>query len=144
MVKLENRRIVIDGKPRLIISGEVQYFRLKRGEWRERIRQAREGGLNAIASYIPWIFHEEIEGDIDVTGRKLPEHDVAAFIDMCHEEGLWFLARPGPYQMAELKNEGLPYWIFTKYPEALSETWGGKRANGKNVDYLHPDRRAHV
>ncbi len=138
MVKLENRRIVIDGKPRLIISGEVQYFRLKRGEWRERIRQAREGGLNAIASYIPWIFHEEIEGDIDVTGRKLPEHDVAAFIDMCHEEGLWFLARPGPYQMAELKNEGLPYWIFTKYPDALSETWGGKRANGKNVDYLHP------
>lgn len=138
MVEIIDRRIVIDGKPRLVVAGEVQYFRLKRSEWRERVRQAKDGGLNAIASYIPWIFHEEIEGEIDVTGRKRTEHDVAAFIDLCHEEGLWFLARPGPYQMAELKNEGLPYWIFTKYPDALSETWGGKRATGKNVDYLHP------
>jgi beta-galactosidase len=138
MVEITDRRFIIDGKPRLVISGEVQYFRLRRSEWSERIRQAKEGGLNAISSYIPWIFHEEIEGEIDVSGRKSPEHDVAAFIDLCHEQGLWFLARPGPYQMGELKNEGLPYWIFTKYPDALSETWGGKRATGKNVDYLHP------
>ncbi len=138
MAELVNRRYVIDGQPRLILAGEIQYFRLNRSEWPERIRQAKEGGLNAISSYIPWIFHEEIEGDPDVTGRKRPERDIGAFIDLCHEQGLWFLARPGPYVMAECQNEGLPYWIFSKYPDAIPLTWGGKKATGKNVDYLHP------
>ena len=29
--------------------------------------------------------------------------------------------------MAEMKNEGLPYWIYEKHPEIVPVTWDGKR-----------------
>ncbi len=138
MAHLENRRFVIDGKPQLVLSGEVHYFRLDRKDWHDRILKTKQAGCNAVASYIPWLFHEEIEGDIDVTGRKRPEHDLGAFIDLCHREGLWFIARPGPFIMAEVKNEGIPDWIYQRCPDAIPTTWGGKKATSKTLSYLNP------
>jgi beta-galactosidase len=129
----------VGGKPVLLLSGEVHYFRLDRSDWRDRIVKAREAGCNAVASYIPWIFHEEAEGDIDVTGRNRSEHDLGAFIDLCRSEGLWFMARPGPFVMAEVKNEGIPDWIYKRCPNALPTTWGGKKATSKNLSYLDAD-----
>ena len=54
--------------PRLI-SAEIHYFRLEPGEWRDRIEKAKEAGCDAIASYIPWLCHESVEGRYDFTGR---------------------------------------------------------------------------
>ncbi|MFZ4508265.1 MAG: beta-galactosidase [Fimbriimonas sp.] len=138
MAHLENRRYVVGGKPVLVLAGEVHYFRLKRSEWLDRITKAREGGCNAIASYIPWLFHEEQEGKIHLGQSPTPEHELAAFIDLCREQGLWFLARPGPFMMGEVKNEGIPDWIYTKCPDAVPTTWGGKKATSKNLNYLNP------
>ena len=33
MVELKNKQILIDGQPRLIMCGEIHYFRLRRDEW---------------------------------------------------------------------------------------------------------------
>jgi len=138
MAHFEDRRFIAGGKPVLVLSGEIHYFRLARSDWHDRIQKAKEAGCNAVASYIPWLFHEEIEGDIDVTGRKRPEHDLGAFIDLCHREGLWFIARPGPFTMGEIKNEGIPDWIYTRCPDAIPTTWGGKKATSKTLSYLDP------
>lgn len=139
MAHFEDRKLIVGGKPVLVLSGEVHYFRLARGDWHDRIVKAREAGCNAIASYIPWLYHEEIEGDIDVTGRKRPEHDLGAFIDLCRSEGLWFIARPGPFVMGEVKNEGIPDWIYIRCPNAIPTTWGGKKATSKTLSYLNPE-----
>ena len=64
------------------MAGEVHYFRVARDEWEQRIRLLKEAGCNAVASYIPWLWHELPDGSIDVTGRTRPERDVAAFIDL--------------------------------------------------------------
>ena len=139
MAFLKDRKFFVGGKPVLVLSGEVHYFRLDRGEWHDRIRKAKQSGCNAIASYIPWMFHEETEGQIDLTGSRRREHDLGAFIDLCKAEGLWFIARPGPFTMGEVKNEGIPDWIYTKCPNAIPTTWGGKKATSKTLSYLNPE-----
>ena len=83
--------------------------------------------MHAVASYIPWLWHELPDGTIDVTGATRAERDVAAFIDLCAEHGLWFVARPGPFVMAELKNEGLPYRLYTEHPEIVPIGWDGRK-----------------
>jgi beta-galactosidase len=138
MIELKNRQILIDGKPRLIMAGEVHYFRLKRDEWQDRIDKLKASGCNTVASYIPWLCHEPIEGQIDLDGHTRPELDLGAFIDLCKDNGLYFFARPGPFIMAEMKNEGLPYWVYIKHSEIIPITWDGKLAPTRTVDYLAP------
>jgi beta-galactosidase len=136
MIEINDKRFIIDGEPRLIVGGEIHYFRLKREDWQDRIAKLKAAGCNAVASYIPWLCHEPVEGQFDLVGKTRSELDVGAFIDLCMENDLYFFARPGPFVMAELKNEGLPYWIYTKYPEIVPVTWDGKPAPTRTVDYL--------
>ncbi|MGA8115091.1 MAG: beta-galactosidase [Actinocatenispora sp.] len=138
MIELRRRQILVDGAPRIVMCGEVHYFRVARDEWPARVRALKEAGCTAVASYIPWLVHELPDGSIDVTGTSRPERDVAAFIDLCRDEGLWFVARPGPFVMAELKNEGLPYRIYTEHPEIVPVGWDGRPAPTRTVDYLAP------
>ncbi len=38
--------------------------------------------------------------------------------------------------MAELKNEGLPYRLYTEHPEIVPVGWDGRPAPNRDVDYL--------
>ncbi|HSN42590.1 MAG TPA: beta-galactosidase, partial [Propionibacteriaceae bacterium] len=125
-INYARRQILIDGVPRLVLAGEIHYFRVPRDEWRQRLALAREAGCNAVASYIPWLVHELPDGSIDVTGATDPQRDVGAFIDLVAEEGMWFIARPGPFVMAELKNEGLPYRLYREHPEITPVGWDSR------------------
>jgi beta-galactosidase len=138
MIELHDKTILIDGQPRLVLSGEVHYFRLRRQDWQDRLDKLKAAGCNTVASYIPWLCHETVEGRIDLDGRTRPELDLGAFIDLCQANGLWFIARPGPFVMAEMKNEGLPYWVYEKHPEIVPAGWDGKPATTHTVDYLAP------
>lgn len=138
MIEIRNRQILVDGQPRIILSGEIHYFRLRRGDWQDRIDKLKAAGCNCLASYVPWICHEPVEGAVDLIGRTRPELDLGAFIDLCADNGLWFFVRPGPFIMAEMKNEGLPYWLYEKHPEIRPVGWDGKPATTRTVDYLAP------
>ena len=116
MIEIRERQIVIDGGPRLVISGEIHYFRLQPDQWEDRILKLKGAGGNAVASYIPWLCHELRNGEIDLDGHTRPALDLGAFIDLCRAHGLWFIARPGPFVMAEMKNEGVPYRLYTDHP----------------------------
>ena len=138
MIEVRGRRILVDGRPSLVLSGEVHYFRLARAEWADRLDRVVEVGCTCVASYIPWLFHERPDGSIDVTGRTRPERDLGAFLDLCAERSLAFFARPGPFVMAELKNEGLPYRLYAEHPEIVPAGWDQKPAPTRTVDYLAP------
>jgi beta-galactosidase len=104
---------LLDGKPFQIISGEMHPARIPREYWRHRIRMARAMGCNTIAVYVFWNYQESSPGVFDfTTGNK----DVAAFIRLCKEEGLWVLLRPGPYVCAEWDWGGLPSYLL-KIPD---------------------------
>jgi beta-galactosidase len=137
-ITLRGGRIEVDGTPSLLLAGEVHYFRLRRDEWADRLSQAKDAGLDTIASYIPWIWHELPNGELDLTGRSCPERDLPAFIDLCASLGLRFLARPGPFVMAELKNEGIPHRLYREHPGARPTGWEGTSAPTEDLDYHHP------
>ncbi|WP_350278258.1 beta-galactosidase [Kribbella sp. HUAS MG21] len=137
-IGLRAGRIEVDATPTLLLAGEVHYFRLRRDEWADRLVRARDAGLDTIASYIPWIWHELPDGELDLTGRTCPERDLPAFIDLCDSLGLRFLARPGPFVMAELKNEGIPHRVYREHPDARPTGWDGAAATTEDLDYRHP------
>ena len=99
---------VLDGKPFQIISGEMHYARIPREYWRDRLKKARAMGLNTVSTYVFWNVHEPKPGVYDFNGGK----DVAAFIRMAQEEGLYVILRPGPYSCAEWDLGGFPAWLL--------------------------------
>ncbi len=142
-VSLTDRAIAINGREVYLRSGEIHYFRIPRAAWEDRVRAARDGGLNCISSYIPWFWHEPEDGTFDFTGATLPERDVAGFIDLVARAGLHFIARPGPFVNAELACGGHPAWLFSRYPEIASRRADGSPAFwvGEGVpvpSQLHP------
>lgn len=104
---------LLDGKPFQIISGEMHPARIPHEYWRNRIQMAKAMGCNTIAAYIFWNYHETAEGVYDFTTGN---HNIAEFIHMCQEEGLWVLLRPGPYVCAEWDFGGLPNYLL-KIPD---------------------------
>jgi beta-galactosidase len=138
MIEIRNKQILIDGRPRLLICGEIHYFRLPRGEWQDRITKLKRAGCNGVASYVPWLCHEPVEGQVDLDGTTRPELDLPGFIDLCRDNDLYFLVRPGPFIMAEMKNEGLPYWLYARHPEIVPVSWDGQPVPTRTVDYLAP------
>ncbi len=106
---LSKNDFLLDGKPFQIISGEMHPARIPREYWRQRIRMTKAMGCNTIAAYIFWNYHETTPGIFDF---KTGNHDIAEFIRICKEEGMWVLLRPGPYVCAEWDFGGLPTWLL--------------------------------
>lgn len=143
-VRLSRRRLMVDGRPVLMMSGEVHYFRLHRSDWSSRLDLLVEAGCDAVATYMPWLVHELPDGSVDLVGATSEYRDLAGFIDLAASKGLSVIARPGPFVMAELKNEGIPFRIYTSHPSVHPVGWDGRAAPTRDVDYLAPAYLAEV
>jgi len=115
---VDGDHFVLDGEPFQIISGELHYARIPREYWRDRLRKARAMGLNTISTYVFWNVHEPRPGVYDFSGNL----DVAAFIRMAQEEGLYVILRPGPYSCAEWDLGGFPSWLLADNDIVLRST----------------------
>jgi beta-galactosidase len=104
---LGDTAFLLDGKPFQVISGEMHYSRIPAEAWRARMKMAKAMGLNTIGSYIFWILHEPQKDQFDFTGSN----DIAKFVQIAKEEGLWVILRPSPYVCAEWEFGGYPYWL---------------------------------
>lgn len=102
----------LDGEPFQIRAGSIHFARVHPDQWRDRIRKAKQMGLNTVETYIMWNFHSPQKGTYDWSGWR----DLGRFLDLIQEEGMWAIVRPGPYVCAEWDNGGLPTWL-TSDPE---------------------------
>ncbi len=109
-VTYDDRSFMIDGKRIWLVSGSIHYFRIPHQHWRDRLLKAKRAGLNCITTYIAWNYHEPKEGQWDFSGDR----DIAAFIKLAGELGLYVILRPGPYICSEWDFGGLPGWLTTK------------------------------
>lgn len=114
----ENAEFLLDGKPFQIRSGEMHPQRIPRRYWRQRVRAAKAMGLNTIAFYTFWNALEQADGSWDFSGMN----DIAAFIDLCAEEGMWVLFRPGPFVCGEWDMGGLPSYLLKDGSAELRNT----------------------
>jgi beta-galactosidase len=103
------REFLLDGEAFRVHSGEMHPARIAKEHWRHRIRMARAMGLNTVAIYVMWNHHEREPGVFDFESGN---RDVAGFIRLCAEEGMWVYLRPGPYICGEWTNGGLPAWLL--------------------------------
>ncbi|MFF7163679.1 beta-galactosidase [Streptomyces sp. NPDC008086] len=106
-IHVDGQGIWIDGRPRTLLCASLFYFRLPREQWRERLAQVRASGYECVDVYLPWNFHELAPGRWSFEGRR----DVAAFLDLARDEGLYVIARPGPYICSEWDGGALPAWL---------------------------------
>jgi len=102
----------LDDQPQLIQAGEFHYFRTPRDQWPQRLGLLKNAGFNAVACYIPWLWHQLEEGFSDFDGHSHPMRDLAGFLDLAADMGFLIIVRPGPYINAETINEGIPPWVF--------------------------------
>ena len=100
---------LLDGQPFQMISGEMHPARIPAEYWRQRIKMAKAMGCNTISAYIFWNFYESEEGVYDFTTDN---HNLAQFIRIVQEEGMWLLLRPGPYVCAEWELGGIPPYLL--------------------------------
>lgn len=108
---------LLDGKPFVIRGGEMHFSRVPREHWRDRLRMMKAVGLNTVGTYLFWNLHEPRPGEFDFSGQN----DIAEFVRIAQEEGLWVILRPGPYACAEWEFGGFPAWLL-KTPDLRIRT----------------------
>jgi len=105
---ITNGNFLYDGQPIKIYSGEMHYERIPAPYWRHRLKMAKAMGLNAVATYVFWNYHETAPGVWDwTTGNR----NIKQFVQTAAEEGLMVILRPGPYSCGEWEFGGYPWWL---------------------------------
>ncbi len=107
---LNDADFLLDGSPFQIISGEIHYARIPREYWRHRIQMAKAMGCNTIATYVFWNYHEVKPGEFDFSSGN---RNIAEFLRIAQEEGMWVLFRPGPYSCGEWDLGGIPPYLLS-------------------------------
>jgi beta-galactosidase len=105
--EIKDGKFFHNGKETALLSGEMHYARIPHQYWRHRFQMMKGMGLNAVATYIFWNFHEPQEGKWDFSGDR----NLAEYIRIAGEEGLMVILRPGPYVCAEWEFGGYPWWL---------------------------------
>jgi beta-galactosidase len=101
-----------DGQPWLPVMGEFHFARFPRARWEEQLLKMKAGGVQIVATYLFWIFHEEEQSKFNFRGDR----DFRAFVQLCAKHHLLVLARLGPWNHAELRNGGFPDWLIKQLP----------------------------
>ncbi|MBQ8685549.1 MAG: beta-galactosidase [Clostridia bacterium] len=99
-----------DGKPWFPVMGEYQYSRSEARYWKDGIAKMKALGVNTVASYVIWIHHEEIEGEINFTGNN----NLRQFVQTIKDAGMKMCLRIGPWIHGEVRNGGFPDWLMQK------------------------------
>lgn len=105
-----------NGQPFFGVSGEFHFSRCAVGRWEDELIKLKMGGINIVSTYIFWIHHEEVAGTFDWEGNK----NLRRFIELCGEQGLYAIIRIGPFCHGEVRNGGIPDWLYGRAYEIRS------------------------
>ena len=167
-VAVDDRSLLVNGQAAPFLYGaEVQYFRARGGPGRNVARveverlwdllldRVTEAHMNMVSFYVPWDFHEPVEGVFDFTGQldrdgdgnaDYPSRDLRSFLKKVEEHGIkYVMIRPGPYINAEWGPTGfgaIPLWFIENYPAALAQSRTPDKP--KVASFAHPVFRDRV
>ena len=108
---------MLNGEPFVVKAAELHYPRIPRQYWDQRIKLCKALGMNTVCLYVFWNAHEPKPDTFDFTGQN----DLAEFVRLCQENGMYVILRPGPYVCAEWEMGGLPWWLLKKKDIHLRE-----------------------
>lgn len=109
-IRWDAKSLIIDNHRVVPVMGEVHYSRIPKAEWNEEVKKIKDGGVTIIAVYIFWNHIEEQEGIFDWSGQR----NLREFLQICKKEELPVVLRIGPFCHGEVRNGGIPDWMFDK------------------------------
>lgn len=128
-----------NGEPFFPINGEFHYSRYPHEYWEEAIRKLKAGGINVIATYVFWNFHEPEPGKFVWTG----DMNLRRFVELCAKNDIQVILRIGPFAHGAVRNGGMPDWLYgrpfnvrSNDPEYLSYVERLYNQIGKQVEGL--------
>lgn len=108
ILAVNNQYLEWNGRPFFPVVGEIHYARYPREDWEHALRKLRAGGINVAATYVFWNLHERREGEFDWSGNL----DLREFVRAADRVGLHVIVRIGPFCHGEIRNGGLPDWLY--------------------------------
>jgi len=107
-IDVTNRYIEQDGKPIIPVMGEFHFHRYPAADWEQELRKMKAGGIDIVATYVHWNLHERTQGEFDWSGNLNLRH----FVELSAKVGLPVIVRIGPFGHGEMRNGGLPDWLY--------------------------------
>ncbi|MEG3177255.1 beta-galactosidase [Sphingomonas sp. RB3P16] len=114
---VNDRYLTLNHRPWLPVMGEIHFVRLPRDEWRAELLKMKASGVDIVATYLFWNYHEATQGQFDWSGDR----DVRAFVKLADEIGLKVLIRLGPWAHGEARFGGIPDWVVRTTPTRGSD-----------------------
>ena len=99
---------MVDNNPIFGICGEFHFSRYNHTKWEDELLKMKMCGITIVPTYVIWNHHEEIKGEYDWTEDK----SLRTFIQLCGKHGLHCILRIGPFAHGEVRNGGLPDWLY--------------------------------
>ncbi|HXO74001.1 MAG TPA: beta-galactosidase, partial [Puia sp.] len=109
-ISFDKNGFFVDGKRTFLVSAGMEYARVPRALWADRLLRLQRCGFNCVEVYTFWNIHEPREGVFDFKG----ENDLDAFLKLVKKMGMYAIVRVGPYYCAEWDNGGYPLWLKFK------------------------------
>lgn len=94
----------------------MHYSRIAAERWDTELAKMAAAGIDVVSTYVFWNHHEEREGEWDFSGNR----NVRRFVELCARHGLHVIVRLGPFCHGEVRNGGLPDWLYGKSYEVRS------------------------
>lgn len=131
---IENKKLIINGKSRILLCSSLFYFRIPRELWEDRIIKIKNMGYNTVDVYFPWNYHEREEGNWEFSGDR----DVNVFLKLLQKHEMYVIARPGPYICSEWDMGGLPPYLLAKNMSIRQNDKGYLKCVKKWYDHILP------
>lgn len=134
-----NYYMTVDGRPFFGISGEMHFSRVAPDQWEDAVIKMKCGGINILSTYAFWNVHEEEEGIFRFDGCR----NLRAFLEVCEKHRMMVILRVGPFCHGEMRNGGLPDWLYGKPFEVRENNPGFLEAVRKYFRALHGQMDGH-
>lgn len=106
-VSVDGQGLLASGRRVVLVSGTVAYSRIAPESWATTLDAIKRQGFNTIEAPVIWREHEPREGAFEFKAGR----DLAGFIKLAGEKGLWVIVRLGIAGAEDWDMGGMPSWL---------------------------------
>lgn len=132
-INILDGKLLIDGKPKILISGDYPYYRDNALNWEKKIIAIKELGIDIITFYIPWRHHINGDNNTYCIDKKGTNKNLEYFIQLVKKHELYAIIKPGPFIHGEVPIGGLPDYVTPSKNKKIEPITNYK---GKPLNYI--------
>jgi hypothetical protein len=106
-IGINNRYLLLNGKPWLPVMGEFHFTRYPNKYWDEELAKMKTAGVDIVSTYVIWDHLETSQGHFNWSGDR----DLRRFIALCAKHDLKVFIRLGPWVHSEARFGGVPDYV---------------------------------